>query len=121
MKTLGGLWIAPCAYRLPGHVPKEQRHIVTADLLEATAHKQCRPRNSAILLRSFLSSDVIEPEEQRHFVTANLLEATAHKQCCPRNSAILLRSFLSSDVIEPKEQRHIVTERHPMGRLWEEA
>ena len=39
---------------------EKQRHFVTAGLLEAAAHKQCCPRNSAILLRSFLSSDVIE-------------------------------------------------------------
>ena len=48
-----------------GGMPKEQRHFVTADLLEATlleatAHKQCCPKNSAILLRAFLSDDVIE-------------------------------------------------------------
>ena len=41
-------------------MPKEQRHFVTADLLEATTHKQCCPKNNAILLRAFLFNDIIE-------------------------------------------------------------
>ena len=101
-----------CAYRLTGHVPKEQRHFVTADLLEATAHKQCCPRNSAILLRAFLSSHCTTGVDMRPnwrpYAIAGLLGVTIQNSTfllrafgfyvhtdylgmCPKNSAILLR------------------------------
>ena len=60
---------APFCYGrfFPGHVPKKQRHFVTADLLEAT-------------------SQAMLSEKQRHFVTV-----VSFQGMCPKNSAILLR------------------------------
>ena len=60
---------APFCYGrfFPGHVPKKQRHFVTADLLEVT-------------------SQALLSEKQRHFVTV-----VSFQGMCPKNSAILLR------------------------------
>ena len=98
-------------HTVPGHVPKEQRHFVTADLLEATAHKQCCPRNSAILLWAFLSCHCTPGVDMRPnwrpYAIAGLLGVTI------QNSTFLLRAFgfyvhtVPGHV--PKEQRHFVT------------
>ena len=60
---------APFSYGrfFPGHVPKKQRHFVTADFLEAT-------------------SQAMLSEKQRHVVTV-----ISFQSMCPKNSAILLR------------------------------
>ena len=60
---------APFCYGrfFPRHVPKKQRHFVTADLLEAT-------------------SQAMLSEKQRHFVTV-----VSFQGMYPKNSAILLR------------------------------
>ena len=99
---------SPTSLHLPLENPKKQRHFVTADLSEATS-KQCCPRNSAILLRSFLSkcAQKTAPFCYGRFAGSNLT-SNAVRETAP----FCYDRFFPVHV--PKKQRHFVT-----ADLWE--
>ena len=99
---------SPTSLHLPLENPKKQRHFVTADLSEATS-KQCCPRNSAILLRSFLSkcAQKTAPFCYGRFAGSNLT-SNAVRETAP----FCYDRFFPGHV--PKKQRHFVT-----ADLWE--